>query len=1384
MSFLCFACRAQYKTKTALTNHRRSCGASQALHKKSLQELNKRGFRRFPRTSSIEQRKERIELQNTRLSLSRSRDAEGPVESVTGPSRLRLLADELPEESGGSSSNPQETIEELPESRSRVGRQRRPPKLPKDFIPYGRTRGLPKHIPIPAKVPPVTRLSTPSDADSHDAPPDSENVPMDETSKNAKDDPPAYYETLPDKFGVVRCYPVRPRTNPEDLITLDDLCDAPTLMKSSRSRHSQSSAPSGFRKRLEKEQTNPFTPFNNATEFLFIDWKETGSSLKTVPECQRVVDLMENPDFNVEDLRGFNVAQALDKLDGTSILGDAFDPEDGWRIGHVDISLPCERVKNKSEEDALTLRVDGIHYRKLTHIITEAFKDPSAENFHYVPFREYWRRERHSQADSGLFTSDTSTTSDTGDSDYDFHSSSSSSRQPTCEDVPDDDDDEDIRDEDDDGAEYIRMYSEIYNSDAMLEEDAKLRAQPRNPDDGPEVEYAIAALLAYSDSTRLANFGKASLWPIYIFFGNQSKYYRGKPSCFAAHHLAYLPTLPDDFQDFYQLWFGEPASEATLRFCRRELFQGVWLLLLDEDFMHAYVHGILIRCADGVLRRLFPRFFCYLADYPEKVLIACIRFLAQCPCPRCYIQMKYVPALATTVDFQRRKHIRVDNKDVQALIELTRRWIFEGGISAGSKKIMKRLESTSLLPHRSAFSTRLAKYGLNVYALLVPDLLHAFELGVWKGTYTHLLRILYAQGQNTIQEFNARFRQVPTFGRDTIRRFRRNMSDEKGLAARDYEDILQCIIPVFEGLLPEPHNEIIMKLLFTLATWHALAKLRLHTEKTLAFFEDTTRLLGTQVRQFSKVTCASYETRELPREATARKRRAALTGKQGTETTGGSNDGTVRKLKYFNLETSKWHDLPDFVKAIREFGTTDNTSTEKGELEHRRPKSFWPLIHKGKHVAQIAKRQARQRKLNRIRDRLIQSSAITLGSAKRPRKKIRLDNKASVPPSQGPRTIRFEDSDPLPPTAPQLRYHISNETRYFVEIRQWLPDYARDPAYKGFMFDLKNHILMRLSGRSEYDNEMTFTDKQRASVRFESERLYQHKVLRVNYTTYDMRRAQDSINPRTHPFIMLYSPDPKSKHPYWYAQVIHIFHADVKRAKDQEFTRMDFLWVRWFGVDDSSPGGFKSQRLHSLGFIESTGDGPFGFVDPKYVIRACHLIPDFARGRTTELLGPSSIRKEDDDDEDWDGYYVNMHVDRDMFMRYLGGGVGHAESEELRAQEPPQLNSSEINSDASELEQPDEPQQKVDQTPGTGWDETIDAPDFDPGVDAEDEDEEDEGEPTLEDDDSDFVDEDEPEDDMQDPDKPEDTGQETDDDDLGPEDGEEELDDDEQDNYE
>ena len=47
-----------------------------------------------------------------------------------------------------------------------------------------------------------------------------------------------------------------------------------------------------------------------------------------------------------------------------------------------------------------------------------------------------------------------------------------------------------------------------------------------------------------------------------------------------------------------------------------------------------------------------------------------------------------------------------------------------------------------------------------------------------------------------------------------------------------------------DGLLPEPYNVQLLVLLYCLAEWHALAKLRMHTEHTLEGLDKATTEIG------------------------------------------------------------------------------------------------------------------------------------------------------------------------------------------------------------------------------------------------------------------------------------------------------------------------------------------------------------------------------------------------------------------------------------------------------------------------------------------------------------------------------------------------------------
>lgn len=185
-----------------------------------------------------------------------------------------------------------------------------------------------------------------------------------------------------------------------------------------------------------------------------------------------------------------------------------------------------------------------------------------------------------------------------------------------------------------------------------------------------------------------------------------------------------------------------------------------------------------------------------------------------------------------------------------------------------------------------------------------------------------------------------RYRLVTPFGKGVIRRFANNASQMKKLAGHHFEDLLQvqyaasfidlarklmflqCALPVLDGLLPAPHNDSILDLVFVMGCWHAYAKLRLHTEHTLTAFESITADLGVLFRHFTRVTCEAFKTMELPRESAARLRRTANNPMAGAS-------GGGARVKGFNLKTYKMHALGDYPKTIRERGTTDNYNSQR-----------------------------------------------------------------------------------------------------------------------------------------------------------------------------------------------------------------------------------------------------------------------------------------------------------------------------------------------------------------------------------------------------------------------------------------------------------------------
>ena len=285
---------------------------------------------------------------------------------------------------------------------------------------------------------------------------------------------PEYKDCDPNQFGLFRSFLDTPVYDPEDHVSIPSVCDAPTLagVQADRSRWR---LPFGLNNVTEAAGSY-FAPFLNATVYRLMHWYYTGSHIKSLGELDRLVnDVILVDDFDKNDLENFSAAREAKRLDEWEDIREdsSFTAKDGWREASVKISVPSQGVKYQSEGHAHQFEVSGVFYRPLVDVLKSALQDPVAAAFNLIPYRLYWNSSAPGSA-SGPNT-------------------------PPPE----------------------RVYSEVYNSEAMLAEYEKIKQEHPPEANAPYAETVIAALMFWSDSTHLAQFGTASLWPIYLFLGNQ-----------------------------------------------------------------------------------------------------------------------------------------------------------------------------------------------------------------------------------------------------------------------------------------------------------------------------------------------------------------------------------------------------------------------------------------------------------------------------------------------------------------------------------------------------------------------------------------------------------------------------------------------------------------------------------------------------------------------------------------------------------------------------------------------------------------------------------------------------------------------------------------------
>ncbi|KAJ3534489.1 hypothetical protein NMY22_g6905 [Coprinellus aureogranulatus] len=581
------------------------------------------------------------------------------------------------------------------------------------------------------------------------------------------------------------------------------------------------------RREAEAHDAELLAPFPNVSSFQLGDWFYNQGNQKSLKDFKALIRILKSPAFSVDDIKKTPWTAIFRELgknkeDMSAKKGEWVD-DSGWKTTEVAIEVP---VHNRMAQGrGVERNVAGtLHHRSITSILEEKIRNQIASQiFHFDGHELLWKP---------------------GEAE---------------------------------GSPEFRILSELYNSDAFLEAQNEVRHNPPPEIGNCELPRVVVGLMYWSDATHLSTFSTSKLWPLYMVFGNESKYRRGAGTSDTCNHVAYFDSISDDFKDYLTERTGGRIPPNLMAHLNRELFHEQWAILLDDDLLKAIVEGIIIRCSDGVERRFFIRIFTYSSDYPERcpdtdrVLIATIKCRGDCPCVRCLVRKKDLSQTGTQEDTSFRSvHPRVDSLECQERVINARKVIGKGKAVNGDP--VQRLLQHSQVPTINAFSKRLLGTGFDIFSALVVDILHEYEIGVFKSLFLHLIRVLEASapGSVLVHKLDKRYRSVPTFNQ-TIRRFSSNVSELKRRAARDYEDLLQCAIPSFHGLLPGSLDAVVSRLLYVNARWHALAKLRMHSQATICLLEDATAQLGDHFRAFLGAT-STVNTVETQREAEKRNR--------------------------------------------------------------------------------------------------------------------------------------------------------------------------------------------------------------------------------------------------------------------------------------------------------------------------------------------------------------------------------------------------------------------------------------------------------------------------------------------------------------------------------
>ncbi|KAI0058289.1 hypothetical protein BV25DRAFT_1919489 [Artomyces pyxidatus] len=296
-----------------------------------------------------------------------------------------------------------------------------------------------------------------------------------------------------------------------------------------------------------------------------------------------------------------------------------------------------------------------------------------------------------------------------------------------------------------------RVYHEMHTGDWWWRVQVALEAKKQGA--------TIIPCIWSSDKTQVTVFRNKSAYPVYLTIGNIAKDIRRKPSKQAHILVAYLPT---DRLDHIK-------SNKTRRKAVANLFHACMSRIMESVKAHA-VNGVAMAGGDGVVRCCHPIFAVFVGDYPEQVLVGCVK---SGQCPKCEVDPDDLGELFISPN---RKIIPVLNA-LKAIDRGPAEFV-AATAAAGIKPVVKPFWED--LPYA------------NVFQSFTPDLLHQLYQGVVK----HVIGwVKKAYGQ---AELDARCSRMPP--NHNLRLFSSGISHLSRVSGQEHKDICRILLGLVIGL--------------------------------------------------------------------------------------------------------------------------------------------------------------------------------------------------------------------------------------------------------------------------------------------------------------------------------------------------------------------------------------------------------------------------------------------------------------------------------------------------------------------------------------------------------------------------------------------------------